>query len=312
VKGRVVIIVHGGVSKDEIPHASDCLVRACLAGWKALKEKEAVDGVEEAVKVLEDDPRLNAGTGAFPNLLGEVEMSASIMKDDFSCGGVAGIKNIKNPISVARAVMERTRHVLLVGEGANLFARLLGFEPYNPVGELTIRTLQKSVEKAKKEKDSIYHYYLERAREKLKRMHLGTVGAVVLDGKGHLAAGTSTGGVEMQLPGRVGDSPIVGCGTFAWEWGAVSMTGEGEGIIKLGLARKIGEWMEHCSAQEAVERGMELARRFGVLCGAIAVRRDGGIGFGESEGTMICAYFKEGMMEPLVPERRPNEDRQSR
>ncbi|MGC8778983.1 MAG: isoaspartyl peptidase/L-asparaginase, partial [Candidatus Caldatribacteriaceae bacterium] len=203
----MVIIVHGGLCLDEIPDAYDCLTLSCLKGWRALEEKEAVDGVEEAVKVLEDDPRLNAGTGAFPNLLGEVEMSASIMKDDFSCGGVAGIKNIKNPISVARAVMERTRHVLLVGEGANLFARLLGFEPYNPVGELTIRTLQKSVERAKKEKDSIYHYYLERARDRLKRLHLGTVGAVALDRSGRIAAGTSTGGVEMQLPGRVGDSP---------------------------------------------------------------------------------------------------------
>ncbi|MEN3186309.1 MAG: isoaspartyl peptidase/L-asparaginase family protein [Atribacterota bacterium] len=299
----MVIIVHGGVCLDEVTEAYDCLVRACLQGWKALETSEAIDGVEEAVKVLEDDPRLNAGTGAFPNLLGEVEMSASIMKDDFSCGGVAGIKNIKNPISVARAVMERTRHVLLVGEGANLFARLLGFEPYNPVGELTIRTLQKSVERAKKEKDSIYRYYLERARDRLRRIHLGTVGAVALDRGGHLAAGTSTGGVEMQLPGRVGDSPIVGCGTFAWEWGGVSMTGEGEGIVKLGLARKIGEWMEHSSAQEAVDRGMELARKFNVRCGAIAVHRHGDIGWGENGGKLIFAYFNEGMTEPLAPRR---------
>jgi beta-aspartyl-peptidase (threonine type) len=296
----VVIVVHGGICVEEIPDVFEPLYRACVAGMEALRDREAVDAVEEAVKVLEDDPRLNAGTGAFPNLLGEVEMSASIMKDDFSCGGVAAIKNVRHPISIARAVMERTRHVLLVGEGANLFARLLGFEEYNPVAELTIRTLEKSIAKASQEKDSIYHYYLKRAREKLRRLHLGTVGAVALDCSGRVAAGTSTGGVEMQLPGRVGDSPIIGCGTFAWEWGGVSMTGEGEGIVKLGLARKIAEWMEEVSAQEAVDRGMELARKFGVVCGAIAVRRDGGIGFGACGGTLTFAYFREGMGEPHV------------
>ncbi|WP_438315672.1 isoaspartyl peptidase/L-asparaginase family protein [Candidatus Caldatribacterium sp. SIUC1] len=296
----MVIVVHGGICVEEIPDVSEPLYRACISGMETLQNREAVDAVEEAVKVLEDDPRLNAGTGAFPNLLGEVELSASIMKDDFSCGGVAAIKNVRHPISVARAVMERTRHVLLVGEGANLFARLLGFEEYNPVAELTIRTLEKSIAKASQEKDSIYHYYLKRAREKLRRLYLGTVGAVALDRSGRIAAGTSTGGVEMQLPGRVGDSPIIGCGTFAWEWGGVSMTGEGEGIVKLGLARKIAEWMEKVSAQEAVNRGMELAQKFGVVCGAIAVRRDGEVGFGACGGTLTFAYFRKGMGEPYV------------
>lgn len=296
----VLIVVHGGICVEEVPDVSEPLYQACIAGMKALWTKSAVDAVEEAVKVLEDDPRLNAGTGAFPNLLGEVELSASIMKDDLSCGGVAAIKNVRHPISIARAVMERTRHVLLVGEGANLFARLLGFEEYNPVAELTLRTLEKSIEKASREKDSIYHYYLKRARERLRRLHLGTVGAVALDSSGRVAAGTSTGGVEMQLPGRVGDSPIIGCGTFAWEWGGVSMTGEGEGIVKLGLARKIAEWMEEMSAQEAVNRGMELARKFGVVCGAIAVRKTGEIGFGEQGGRLTFGYFTEGMDRPYV------------
>lgn len=296
----MLVVVHGGIYVGEIEDVSEALYRACVAGMEALREKRAVDAVEEAVKVLEDDPRLNAGTGAFPNLLGEVELSASIMRDDLSCGGVAAVKNVRHPISVARAVMERTRHVLLVGEGANLFARLLGFEEYNPVAELTVRTLKRSIEKASQEKDSIYRYYLKRARERLRRLHLGTVGAVALDASGHIAAGTSTGGIEMQLPGRVGDSPIIGCGTFAWEWGGVSMTGEGEGIVKLGLARKIAEWMEEMSAQEAVNRGMELARKFGVVCGAIAVRKTGDIGFGEWGGKLTFGYFREGMEVPYV------------
>lgn len=296
----MLIVVHGGICVEEVPDVSEPLYQACLTGMNVLREKSAVDAVEEAVKVLEDDPRLNAGTGAFPNLLGEVELSASIMKDDLSCGGVAAIKNVRHPISIARAVMEKTRHILLVGEGANLFARLLGFEEYNPVAELTVRTLKKSIERASQEKDSIYRYYLKRARERLRRLRLGTVGAVALDASGHIAAGTSTGGIEMQLPGRVGDSPIIGCGTFAWEWGGVSMTGEGEGIVKLGLARKIAEWMEKMSAQEAANQGMELAHKFGVVCGAIAVRKTGEIGFGECGGKLTFGYFTEGMESPCV------------
>lgn len=296
----MLIVVHGGICVEEVPDVSEPLYQACLTGMNVLREKSAVDAVEEAVKVLEDDPRLNAGTGAFSNLLGEVELSASIMKDDLSCGGVAAIKNVRHPISIARAVMEKTRHILLVGEGANLFARLLGFEEYNPVAELTVRTLKKSIERASQEKDSIYRYYLKRARERLRRLRLGTVGAVALDASGHIAAGTSTGGIEMQLPGRVGDSPIIGCGTFAWEWGGVSMTGEGEGIVKLGLARKIAEWMEKMSAQEAANQGMELAHKFGVVCGAIAVRKTGEIGFGECGGKLTFGYFTEGMESPCV------------
>jgi len=289
----MIVIVHGGVYRDEFPAVSDVLVRACQAGADQLLEREATDGIEAAIKVLEDDPRLNAGTGSFPNLLGEIEMSASIMKEDSSCGAVAGIRNIKNPISVARGVMERTRHVLLVGEGANLFARLLGFTAYNPVSELTIKTLEKSINRAEKEENSIYHYYLDQARQKLESLRLGTVGAVVLDRLGNLAAGTSTGGVEMQLPGRVGDSPLIGCGTFACPFGAVSMTGEGESIVKLGLARKIAEWMENLSAQEAINRGMKLAQQHNVVCGAIGLSKKGEIGWGESGGRLSFSYLEK-------------------
>ncbi|MBP9015422.1 MAG: isoaspartyl peptidase/L-asparaginase [Candidatus Atribacteria bacterium] len=294
----MVIIVHGGLSEKDFS-ASDALIRACEVARKTMEEKEAIDGVESAVKILEDDPRLNAGTGSFPNLLGEVEMSASVMKDDYSCGGVAAIKNIKNPISVARAVMERTRHVLLVGEGANLFAHLLGFEPYNPVAELTMRTLLESINEAEKDQNPIYNYYLEKAKEKLQETHWGTVGAVVKDEKGRLAAGTSTGGVKMQLPGRVGDTPLIGCGTFACPAGAVSMTGEGEEIMRWGLARRIGEGMEKLDVQEAVNKVMELAREKKIFCGAIAVNNQGKIGWGANEGVLPLAYWTKGMEKPF-------------
>lgn len=307
----MVIIVHGGICTEEVPDIYEPLYKACVRGMEALESLEAVDAVEEAVKILEDDPRLNAGTGSFPNLLGEVEMSASIMKDDFSCGGVAAIKSVRHPISVARAVMERTHHVLLVGEGASLFARLLGFEEYNPVAELTIKTLKKSIERASKEKDSIYRHYLERLKERLRDLHLGTVGAVALDRSGRIASGTSTGGIAMQLPGRVGDSPIIGCGNFSCEWGGVSMTGEGEGIMRLSLARRIAEWMEKMGAQEAVDKGMELAGKSGVVCGAIALKKNGEVGFGECGGRLTFAYFCKDMKEPYVFPPKCTEDRSS-
>jgi beta-aspartyl-peptidase (threonine type) len=296
----MLIVVHGGIYVEEIPEISDALKKACLVGRKLLMQKEAVDAVEEAVKVLEDDPRLDAGTGSYPNLLGEIEMSASIMKDDLSCGGVAAIKNIKNPISVARGVMEQTKHVLLVGEGANLFARLLGFEPYNPMAELTVTTLRKAIEIAEEEENSIYHYYLERARLRLQTLQLGTVGSVAIDSKKRKAAATSTGGIEMQLPGRVGDSPLIGLGNFAGEWGAVSMTGAGEGIIKLGLARKIADWMEEMSAQSAVDRGMALANKYNVVCGAIALSYREEFGIGNNGGKISYSYWKDGMQEPYI------------
>jgi len=296
----MLIVVHGGIYVEEIPEIADALKKACLIGSEILQKKEAVDAVEEAVKVLEDDPRLDAGTGSYPNLLGEIEMSASIMKDDLSGGGVAAIKNIKNPISVARGVMEQTKHVLLVGEGANLFAKLLGFEPYNPVTELTVTTLRKAIEIAAEEKNSIYHYYLERARLRLQSLELGTVGSVAIDRTRRKAAATSTGGIEMQLPGRVGDSPLIGLGNFAGEWGAVSMTGAGEGIIKLGLARKIADWMEACDAQSAVDRGMALAKKHKVVCGAIALSYRGEMGIGNNGGKISYAYWRDGMKEPCT------------
>jgi len=298
----MIIVVHGGIYTEEIPNIADVLLKSCIKGREVLGCQEAVDAVEEAVKILEDDPRLDAGTGSFPNLFGEIEMSASIMKDDLSCGGVAAIKNIKNPISVARGVMEQTRHVLLVGEGANLFAKLLGFEPYDPITELTVTTLRKAIQIAEKEDRSIYHYYLNRAREHLKELQLGTVGSVAIDNTRRKAAATSTGGIEMQLPGRVGDSPLIGLGTFAGEWGAVSMTGAGEGIIKLGLARKIADWMETMDAQSAMDRGMALAKKYDVVCGAIALSSREEIGIGHNGGRMSYAFWKDGMEKPVTHE----------
>ncbi len=281
----MVIVVHGGIYRGKMPDVRDVLDQACQAG----SGKDCARAVENAVKVLEDDPRLDAGTGSYPNLLGEVEMSASIMTSEGKSGAVAAIKNIKNPVSIARAVMDHTPHLLLVGEGAVYFASFMGFPPYNPVGELTVSTLKQNIERAEKDPLPIYTYYLEHARRRLEGMNLGTVGAVAWErDKG--AAATSTGGVEMQLPGRVGDTPLIGSGTFACMWGAVSMTGDGEGIVNLGLARRIAEWMKEDTAEKAVDKGMVLASREKVCCGAIAIDRFGRVGHGENGGTLSWAW----------------------
>src|SRR5262245_37248388 len=195
------IIVHGGagpIKDDSLPERLQGCEAATRAGWTILQQGgSSLDAVEAAVGVLEDNPLFNAGTGSTLNSLGKVEMDAAIMEGrSLRAGGVAAISGIKNPIKLARRVMEDGRHVLLAGEGASLFARQIGF-PECPPETLIV----------------------EREQRRWNSTH-GTVGAVAFDVKGDLAAATSTGGIFNKLPGRVGDSPLIGCGNYADEWGA--------------------------------------------------------------------------------------------
>src|SRR5688572_12170102 len=199
------IIVHGGAGpiKDEsLPARLEGCKAAALAGWKILEEGGAsLDAAEAAVVVLEDNPLFNAGTGSTLNGLGKVEMDAGIMDGaSLRVGAVAAIEGIKNPIKLARRVLEDGRHVILAAEGALMFARGIGF-------------LECSSESL------IVGHERKRGNEK----H-GTVGCVVLDCTGSIAVATSTGGVFNKLPGRIGDSPLPGCGTYADDRGGVSCT----------------------------------------------------------------------------------------
>lgn len=235
-KKNYTIVLHGGagIINRDIPDSLKneyikSLEQALTFGLELLeKGKTSIDVVEEVVKYLEDDPKFNAGKGAVFTSEGEHELDASIMDGrDLSCGAVAGVKTIKNPISLAKLVMKETPHVLLVGEGAEKFAKLKGVDIVpNEYFDTPLRyeQWQKSISKEVK----------------------GTVGCVALDVYGNLAAATSTGGVTNKMPGRVGDSPIIGAGTYADNnTCAVSCTGKGELFIKHNVAFNISALMKY-------------------------------------------------------------------
>lgn len=188
-----------------------------------------MDAVEIAVSFLEDDPRFNAGTGSVLRLDGSIEMDAALVDSLHHYGAVACIREVKNPVRVARRVME-TPHHLLVGEGAVRFARLEGFPLYNPETAEARKKLNQVKRNLKDHPD---------AEILLRHAAVETVGAVARDQYGNLAAGTSTGGVPLMLPGRVGDSPLIGCGIFASRRCAVCLTGRGEEIMRLLMAKRI-------------------------------------------------------------------------
>ncbi len=243
--GRFAIAIHGGagVIGRDTPEEER---RAYVAGLeKALREgrdrlargESALDAAEAAVRVLEDDPHFNAGKGAVFTEDGRHELDASIMDGrTLACGAVAAVRTVKNPISLARLVMERTPHVLLIGDGADQFGASMGVERVDPSyfdTEHRRRALEKFLEEHKR-KDAVP----EKSR--------GTVGCVALDTHGNLAAATSTGGMTGKRFGRVGDSPIIGAGTYADNATcAVSCTGTGEEFIRHVAAYEVSALMRH-------------------------------------------------------------------
>jgi L-asparaginase / beta-aspartyl-peptidase len=271
------IIVHGGagpVRDDSLAARLDGCKAAALAGWQILEAGgSALDATEAAVVILEDNPLFNAGTGSTLNSLGKVETDAAIMSSEsLSAGAVAALSGIKNPIKLARRVLEDGRHVLLAGEGALAFARASGLPECAP--ELLI------VESEKKRWQSKH----------------GTVGCVAVDVAGKLAAATSTGGIFDKLPGRVGDSPLLGCGTYANEAGAVSCTGHGEAIMRLVLAKTAVDSLRagtdvQLAAQMAVA---ELATKLHSSGGIILIDRLGKIGYARNTTHMPVCSIKFG------------------
>ena len=272
------IIVHGGAGHISNEKLSEMLAgcrQAASIGWEVLKQgKSALDAVEHVITVLEDNPLFNAGTGSTLNSLGEVEMDAAIMDGSSSAvGAVGAVKGIKNPIQLARKILDDQRHVLLVGEGALRFARQAGIATCPP--ETLIVPEQK-----------------RRWEDK----H-GTVGCVARDHSGKLAAATSTGGIFDKLPGRVGDSPLPGCGTYADETGAVSCTGNGEAIIRIVMAKTALEWVRAgLHPMEAAQRALAtLAEKTGSHAGLIIVDHAGRIGHARNTKSMpICAISDTG------------------
>lgn len=267
------IIVHGGagsIKDDSLPARLEGCRAAALAGWQILKGGgPALAAVEAAVVELEDNPLFNAGTGSTLNTLGKVEMDAAIMEgDSLRAGAVATLTGIKNPIKLARCVLEHGRHVMLAGDGALLFAREIGFPECSP--------------------ESLV---VERERTRWESRH-GTVGCVAFDANGKLAVATSTGGIFKKLPGRVGDSPLIGCGTYANDFAAVSCTGHGEAIIRVVLAKATVDMVSSGThSQSAAQQAMELlALKTQSSGGLILIDRHGKIGHARNTTHMpVCA-----------------------
>jgi L-asparaginase/beta-aspartyl-peptidase (threonine type) len=278
------VLTHGGAGasaafKDGPERAARRGLAALSAGASALK------AALEATIDLEDDPRFNAGTGSNMRLDGAtIEMDAAVMTSDGRSGAVANLAGVKNPVLVAAAVRERTPHLLLAGEGALRFARRLGFAAYDPATERAreklawarrgLKGLEDDDEEFGKWRDvdirALWNF--ERPADEC----LGdTVGAVARDAAGAFAAAASTGGTLVMLRGRVGDTPLIGCGLYAGPAGAVTATGVGEEIVKRFLSKAVYDLIAAgAPAQEACERGVALfPREIGV--GVIAVSAAG-------------------------------------
>jgi len=274
-----VLVIHGGagvVAKDVTPQREKAvratLQRALESGYAQLRAgKPALDAVTAVITVLEDDPLFNAGKGAVFTHDGRNELDASIMDGStLRAGSVANVHRVKNPILLARAVMEKSPHVMLVGDGAEEFARSVGVELVDPKYFYTEDRWQQLQDALKKDR--------EKNIAPTKAPHHGTVGAVALDAHGHLAAGTSTGGMTDKRYGRVGDSPIIGAGTYANATCAVSATGWGEYYIRANAAHDICARVEYRGepvAQAAKEVVMDVIPKLGGDGGVIALDVDG-------------------------------------
>ncbi len=283
------IVCHGGAGGINYPERRrKGLIKATSIGYGILSQSgSSLDAVVEAVRILEDTPIFNAGTGSALNLMGVVEMDASIMTSDFRFGGVGAITNVKNPIKVARLVMERTDHLLLCGEGATKFARLMGMKYYDP------KTKEKEHVWRRKWR-SLQSPYMRTLREMAELY--GTIGAVAIDKNGLISVGTSTGGMVMRLPGRVGDTPIIGAGTYADRNGGVSATGHGEEILRHMLAFHAVSLMARYPAQTAGKQVIDYATKYGCRCGLVGINKKGEILCVRNTKAMSWCSIKNGKM----------------
>lgn len=281
-----IVLVHGGAG-DVAPerrhlHAEGCAL-AAEAGASVLRAGgTALAAVEAAVRVLEDDPKFNAGTGACLNEDGDVELDASIMDGaSLRAGAVAALPPFKNPISIARAALEDGRHVMYAGDGAARFAGSRGFSPAAP-GELRTDAAVERLAQV-------------RAGKAASGWAGGTVGAVARDAQGHVAAATSTGGMVDKRAGRVGDSPVVGAGTYADdETGAASTTGTGESFLRTAFAARVVEGLS--GADVAADVGARLdamSARVGGTGGVIVVDRTGRGALARNTASMSFALVRK-------------------
>jgi beta-aspartyl-peptidase (threonine type) len=307
---KPIIVVHGGAGTWQPERSQPGLEgvkKAARKGFDILiSGGTAVDSVVEAVAVMEDDGAFNAGYGSSLNIEKSVEMEASVMDGKTLQAGAAGLLNdVKNPVRLAKIVMEKTDHILVVGKGAEKLAKIFRLERRNPTSELRSKYYEQQKKSLLEGK-----FELPKLSELVKNypelFELETVGAVALDNDGNVAAATSTGGFPLKLPGRIGDSPSIGCGTYADnETGACSATGVGEIAIRLVLAKTVCNYIENGkTAQEATELAIRLVNKRITATynsmGLIAVDVHGGIGAAHNSPNLCWAYLTPEMQEPVA------------
>ncbi|MGE3466050.1 MAG: isoaspartyl peptidase/L-asparaginase family protein [Pyrinomonadaceae bacterium] len=306
---RLGFMIHGGagvITRESMTAEKEKefrakLEEAVMAGYKALQGgKSSLDAVEEAIRIMEDSPLFNAGKGAVFTNDGKNELDASIMDGKtLKAGAAAGLRHIKNPITLARAIMEKSPHVMMVGDGAEKFAREHRLEIVDAKyfwtqhrWDALQQVLNEEKAKSVKEKGKSENV---RPVASSPANRFGTVGAVALDKTGDLAAGTSTGGMTNKRFGRVGDAPIIGAGTYANNNScAVSGTGWGEYFIRLSVARDICTLMEYqaVTVQVAADRVIKTKlQNLGGDGGVIAMDKDGNMGISFNSPGMYRAYI---------------------
>ncbi len=290
---QYALVIHGGAGVMERENMSDEVQNAYLAvldrvlfvGDSVLAHGgSCMDAVEKTIMIMEDSPLFNAGRGAVFTHDGIVELDASVMEGkSLKAGAIASVRDIKNPVCVARAVMEKSEHVLLNGSGASQFAKDQGFKPVENSYFHTEKRFQSLQELLKKE------------RETNTNDKHGTVGCVALDMNGNIAAGTSTGGMTNKKYGRIGDSPIIGAGTYANNsTGGFSCTGHGEYYIRLGFSRDISALMEYKNLNIAAACREEIRKLtlMGGTGGVIGLDKQGNIAMEFNTSGMFRGYIK--------------------
>ncbi len=271
------IVVHGGagvmstLTQDQQDAIKLKVSETLMSSYKILKNGgSSLDAVEFAVSEFEDSPLFNAGKGSVYTSNETQEMDASIMFGlDRSSGAVASVKIIKNPIRLARKVLEETNHIFLVGDGAESFAKNIGVDVVEP----NYFYSEKNLKRLRKVKNKLTNNYAIQDK-------IGTVGAVAIDKDGNISAATSTGGMTNKMPGRVGDSPIIGSGTWAQNGVCgVSSTGHGEFFIKYQVAREVCSRMEYLNQtlENSSKNVIEELKEIGATGGLIAIDKDANI-----------------------------------
>jgi beta-aspartyl-peptidase (threonine type) len=312
-KPKWALVIHGGagvIERASMDAATEAAYREALAGAVAEGQRvlekggSALDAVEATIRVMEDDPLFNAGRGAVFTAEGRNELDAAIMDGaTMKAGSVAGVTRTRNPISLARAVMEKSRHVMLVGEGADAFSLASGLEQVDPAWFFTERRwegLEKELN-AQKLPIPIRPPNAPAPAKQISQGPLiddhkfGTVGVAALDNAGNIAAGTSTGGTTAKRWGRVGDAPIIGAGTYADNRScAVSATGTGEYFIRLTVARTLCGLVQYrgmslqAAADEVVQKQL------------VAINGDGGIIALTADGQLAWSFNTPGMYRARV------------